>query len=60
MSINKTTAQYQGSISAEHGIGRLKTGDLGLFASPGKLDALRNIKRAFDPHNVMNPGVIVP
>lgn len=60
MAINKATAQYQGSISAEHGIGRLKTDDLGVFASPGKLDALRHIKRAFDPHNVMNPGVIVP
>jgi len=60
MGINKTTAHFQGSISAEHGIGRLKTHDLELYASPGKLDALRHIKRAFDPHNLMNPGVIVP
>lgn len=60
MAINKTTRQYQGSISAEHGIGRLKTGDLGMFASPGKLEALRHIKRAFDPHNILNPGVIFP
>jgi FAD/FMN-containing dehydrogenase len=60
MAINKATAQYQGSISAEHGIGRLKTHDLETFASPGKLDALMRIKRALDPHNVMNPGVIVP
>ena len=59
MSINEATAQHQGSISAEHGIGRLKTDDLKIFASKGKLDALRHIKRAFDPHNVMNPGVIV-
>ena len=60
MAINKATAQYQGSISAEHGIGRLKTHDLETFARPGKLDALMRIKRALDPHNIMNPGVIVP
>lgn len=60
MAINAATAQYQGAISAEHGIGRLKTDDLGVFASPGKLDALRLIKRAFDPHNIMNPGAILP
>lgn len=57
--INKATIQYQGSISAEHGIDRLKTHDLGMFANPGKLEALQHIKRAFDPHNLMNPGVIV-
>ncbi len=60
MSINTATAQYQGSISAEHGIGRLKPQDLEMFADSGKLEALRHIKRAFDPHNLMNPGVIVP
>ncbi len=59
MAINEATAQFDGSISAEHGIGRLKTSDLEMFAKPGKLDALRHIKHALDPNNIMNPGAIV-
>lgn len=57
--INKATVQYHGSISAEHGIGRLKTNDLEMFASPGKLNAVKHIKHALDPNNIMNPGVII-
>ncbi len=58
IAINKATEQCQGAISAEHGIGRLKARDLEMFARPGKLDALRHIKRALDPNNIMNPDVI--
>ncbi|MBV7409319.1 FAD-binding oxidoreductase [Maritimibacter sp. DP1N21-5] len=49
-----------GSFSAEHGIGRLKTGDLARFADPAKLTAMRAIKSALDPQGIMNPGVIFP
>ncbi len=59
IAINKATVQYNGSISAEHGIGRLKASDLETFASPGKLDAVKHIKHAMDPNNIMNPGAIV-
>lgn len=57
--INEVTLSCGGSISAEHGIGRLKRGDLEDHASSTKLDALRQIKTALDPRNIMNPGALV-
>jgi FAD/FMN-containing dehydrogenase len=48
-----------GSISAEHGIGQMKRGELERLAAPGDLAALRAIKNALDPHGLMNPGKLV-
>lgn len=50
---------YDGSISAEHGIGRLKVDDLERYGDPVKLAAMRSIKKALDPKNVMNPGAVL-
>ena len=49
-----------GSVSAEHGIGRLKVDDLARYGDPAKLAAMRAIKRALDPAGIMNPGAILP
>lgn len=48
-----------GSISAEHGIGRLKVDDLNLYGDPGKLAAMRAIKASLDPKGIMNPGAVI-
>ena len=48
-----------GSVSAEHGIGRLKVADLERYADPGKLAAMRAIKAALDPKGIMNPGKVL-
>ena len=48
-----------GSISAEHGIGRLKVGDLERYGDPAKLSAMRAIKAALDPNGIMNPGAVL-
>lgn len=48
-----------GSVSAEHGIGRLKVGDLERYGDPGKLAAMRAIKAALDPKNILNPGAVL-
>ncbi|HEX4694727.1 FAD-binding oxidoreductase [Sphingomonas sp.] len=48
-----------GSISAEHGIGQMKLAELERLSPPGRQAALRAIKRAFDPHELMNPGKLV-
>ncbi|HET9811407.1 MAG TPA: FAD-binding oxidoreductase [Sphingomicrobium sp.] len=48
-----------GSISAEHGIGQMKRGELERLAPPGDLAALRAIKKALDPLGLMNPGKLV-
>ncbi|MCX7567619.1 FAD-binding oxidoreductase [Sulfitobacter sp. F26169L] len=48
-----------GSISAEHGVGRMKVGDLEKYADPAKLSAMRAIKTALDPLGIMNPGAVL-
>lgn len=49
-----------GSVSAEHGIGRVKTGDLAKYGDPVKLAAMRAIKQALDPRGILNPGAVLP
>jgi FAD/FMN-containing dehydrogenase len=51
-------AAYGGSISAEHGVGRAKAGELHLCRSTAEIAAMRAIKDALDPVGLMNPGVI--
>ena len=51
---------YSGSISAEHGIGRMKRDVLPRYKSSEELDAMRAVKAAFDPKNILNPGKTVP
>ena len=50
---------YDGSISAEHGIGQLKVDELAHYRSRVELDTMRAIKRALDPLNLMNPGKVI-
>jgi FAD/FMN-containing dehydrogenase len=47
-----------GSISAEHGIGQMKKGELDRLA-PDRVRHLRAIKAALDPKNLMNPGKLI-
>jgi len=51
-------AQHGGSISAEHGIGLHKKPFLHLSRSPAELAAMRAIKLALDPLNLLNPGKV--
>ncbi|SEA18621.1 FAD-binding oxidoreductase [Rubrimonas cliftonensis] len=48
-----------GSVSAEHGLGRLKADELVRYGDPAKLRAMRAIKAALDPAGVMNPGAVL-
>ncbi len=50
---------FGGSVSAEHGVGRLKVDDLERYGDPTKLAAMRAIKAALDPHGIMNPGAVL-
>ncbi len=52
-------AAYDGSFSAEHGVGRLKTGELARYGDPVKLATMRAVKAALDPNGVLNPGAVV-
>jgi FAD/FMN-containing dehydrogenase len=48
-----------GSISAEHGIGRLKAREFAHRADPAELAVMHAIKRALDPKGIMNPGKVL-
>jgi FAD/FMN-containing dehydrogenase len=48
-----------GSISAEHGIGRLKTEEFANRADPVELAVMRVLKRALDPKGILNPGKVL-
>jgi len=51
--------EFDGSFSAEHGVGRLKVTDLQKYGDPGKLAAIQAIKAALDPNGILNPGAVV-
>jgi D-lactate dehydrogenase (cytochrome) len=48
-----------GSISAEHGIGRLKAAEFARRADPVELAVMRSLKRALDPKGILNPGKVL-
>ncbi len=57
--IHDLVAELSGSFSAEHGIGRLKVGELERYAQPLELELMRGIKRLLDPQGIMNPGKVL-
>ena len=57
--VHDLTDELGGSISAEHGVGRLKVGDLERYGDPAKLSAMRAIKAGLDPFGIMNPGAVL-
>ena len=52
-------ARFDGSISAEHGVGELKAGQLLTYKDATALGMMRAIKRALDPQNLLNPGRVL-
>jgi len=52
--------KLNGSISAEHGIGRLKAHRMPEIKSPVELAMMRDLKRLFDPNGILSPGRVLP
>jgi FAD/FMN-containing dehydrogenase len=52
-------ARHGGSISAEHGVGLLKKPYLGSVRSAPDIALMRQLKRAFDPRGILNPGKLL-
>ena len=50
---------FDGSISAEHGVGRLKRDELERIRPKAATETMRAIKRAIDPNNIMNPQRVI-
>jgi FAD/FMN-containing dehydrogenase len=57
--VHAIVARYAGSISAEHGIGRLKRDLLPKVKDPVALDVMRALKRTLDPKGLLNPGKVL-
>ncbi len=57
--VHDLVAALGGSFSAEHGIGRLKTGELERYEDPAAIAVMRAIKGALDPQGIMNPGKVL-
>lgn len=58
--VHAVTAELRGSISAEHGIGRLKQAAMLQHKAPLALELMDRIKRAIDPAYTFNPGRLLP
>jgi FAD/FMN-containing dehydrogenase len=58
--VNEIVLDLDGSISAEHGVGRFKKDDMPHIKSPVELDLMRVVKAAIDPKGLMNPGKLLP
>ncbi|WJN59323.1 FAD-binding oxidoreductase [Pseudomonas sp. SO81] len=56
----ETVQKYNGSISAEHGVGMTKRDYLHYSRSEAEISYMKAIKQAFDPNGIMNPGKIFP
>jgi FAD/FMN-containing dehydrogenase len=57
--IHDLVREFGGSFSAEHGIGRLKVGELEHYAAPVEIALMQAVKKALDPNGVLNPGKVL-
>ena len=57
--VNKIILKYNGSISAEHGIGKLKRDSLAKMKDPVAFELMRGLKRMLDPNGILNPGKVL-
>jgi FAD/FMN-containing dehydrogenase len=57
--VHDIVARFNGSISAEHGLGKLKREEITRYKSALELDMMRRVKAALDPAGIMNPGKVL-
>src|SRR5436190_891480 len=58
--VSALVSQFQGSLAGEHGVGIARTEFMPQQLGDGLLEVMREVKAAFDPHNLFNPGKLVP
>jgi len=58
--IYRIAIELGGVITGEHGIGKIRTRELGSSLTEKEVGLMRNVKRIFDPNNILNPGAKVP
>jgi len=57
--VHDIVADLGGSISAEHGLGRMKRSEITRYKSALEMGLMRAVKHALDPKGIMNPGKLV-
>lgn len=57
--VHDLVVRLGGSISAEHGLGQLKRNEILRYKSAVEMELMRTIKKALDPHGLMNPGKVI-
>ncbi|MAB13462.1 FAD-binding oxidoreductase [Parvibaculum sp.] len=57
--VHDIVREMGGSISAEHGVGRMKRDEIAATKDPVEIEMMRTLKRAFDPAGILNPGKVV-
>ena len=57
--VHGIVGSFNGSISAEHGLGRLKRDEVQQYKSPLELELMRKLKAAIDPERTLNPGKVI-
>jgi len=54
------TIRLGGTITAEHGIGKIRIKNLNQYLDEKAIEIMKKIKKVFDPNNILNPGTVVP
>jgi FAD/FMN-containing dehydrogenase len=57
--VYQVVQKFNGSISAEHGLGQLKRETIRHYKTPLELELMRTIKQTLDPKDIMNPGKVI-
>lgn len=57
--IYDTTVGLGGTITAEHGIGKIRIKNLNQYLAEKTIEIMKKIKRVFDPNNILNPGTVI-
>lgn len=58
--VNDVAHRLRGTFSAEHGVGQTGLSEMAHYKSPVELALMRAVKQALDPHNLLNPGRLLP
>ena len=58
--IYRASVSLGGVITGEHGIGKIRIKEISLVLSEKQIHLMREIKRLFDPNNILNPGKVLP
>ena len=57
--IYEQAIQLDGTMTGEHGLGRVRVPDIDLFLSQTEIKLMRDIKKVFDPNGILNPGCTI-